>query len=54
MVWAIAGGIEGNLAAYEALVKDLKRQKVDAFFILGDVVGPTADSEALVDRIDFA
>ena len=51
MVWAIAGGIEGNLAAYEALVADLKRQKVHEFFILGDVVGPTADSEALVDRI---
>lgn len=51
MVWAIASGIEGNLAAYEAVLEDIKRQKVEEFFILGDVVGPTAESEALVDRI---
>jgi hypothetical protein len=51
MVWAIASGIEGNLAAYEAVLADIKRQKVDEFFIIGDVVGPTADSEAVVDRI---
>ena len=51
MVWAIASGIEGNLVAYEALLADINRQKVDEFFILGDVVGPTAESEALVDRI---
>ncbi len=51
MVWAIACGIEGNLVAYEAVLADLKRQTVEEFFILGDVVGPTAQSEALVDRI---
>ena len=51
MVWAIASGIEGNLAAYEAVIADIKKQKVDEFFILGDIVGPTADSEAVVDRI---
>lgn len=51
MLWAIASGIEGNLAAYEAVMADLRRQKIDEFFILGDVVGPTAESEAVVDRI---
>ena len=51
MVWAIASGIEGNLAAYEAVLADIKKQKVDEFFILGDIVGPTVDSEAVVDRI---
>ena len=51
MYWAIASGIEGNLAAYEAVLADLKKQDVDEFFIIGDVVGPVAESEALVDRI---
>jgi hypothetical protein len=51
MVWAIASGIEGNLAAYEAVLADINRQNVEEFFILGDVVGPTAESEAVVDRI---
>ncbi len=51
MVWAIACGIEGNLVAYEAVLADLKRQTIEDFFILGDVVGPTTQSEALVDRI---
>jgi hypothetical protein len=51
MRWAIASGIEGNLAAYEAVLTDLNRQQVDEFFILGDVVGPTPESEAVVDRI---
>ncbi len=51
MMWAIASGIEGNLSAYEAVIADINRQNVDEFFIIGDVVGPTADSEAVVDRI---
>ena len=51
MVWAIASGIEGNLAAYNAVLADLEKQRVDEFFILGDIVGPTSDSEAVVDRI---
>jgi hypothetical protein len=51
MYWAIVSGIEGNLAAYEAVMDDIQRHPVDEFFILGDIVGPRADSEALVDRI---
>ncbi len=51
MVWAIVSGIEGNLSAYEAVLDDIKHQNVEEFFILGDVVGPTAESEAVVDRI---
>ena len=27
-MWAILSGIEGNLAAYEAVLADLKRQRV--------------------------
>jgi hypothetical protein len=27
-MWAILSGIEGNIAAYEAVLADLKRQRV--------------------------
>jgi hypothetical protein len=49
-MWAIASGIEGNLAAYEAVVADLKksRQDVENFYLLGDIIGPTAESNRLV------
>jgi hypothetical protein len=52
-MWAIASGIEGNLAAYEAVVADLKksRQEVENFYLLGDIIGPTAESNRLVERI---
>ena len=50
MVWAIASGIEGNLSAYNAVLADLKKQRVDEFFILGDIVGPTSDSEAVLPK----
>lgn len=41
MKWAILSGIEGNLAAYEAVLKDLHRlpQPVTDLYILGDVIG---------------
>ncbi|TAF68491.1 MAG: metallophosphatase family protein, partial [Oscillatoriales cyanobacterium] len=40
--WAILTGIEGNLAAYEAVLADIKRLRirVDELYILGDLVGP--------------
>ncbi|MBP5973486.1 metallophosphatase [Brasilonema sp. CT11] len=51
--WAILSGIEGNLAAYEAVMADIKRQSrfVEALYILGDLVGPTKESEQLVERV---
>jgi hypothetical protein len=51
--WAILSGIEGNLAAYEAVLSDLKRQRlpVSELYILGDLIGPTPDSETLVKRV---
>ncbi|MBE9062615.1 metallophosphatase [cf. Phormidesmis sp. LEGE 11477] len=41
MKWAILSGIEGNLTAYEAVLKDLRqlRQPVTELYILGDVIG---------------
>jgi hypothetical protein len=51
-MWAILSGIEGNLAAYEAVIADIKRQRlVEALYILGDLVGPTPESEKLVERV---
>jgi hypothetical protein len=52
-MWAIASGIEGNLAAYEAVVADLKRsrQEVENFYLLGDIIGPKIESNRLVKRI---
>ncbi|MEP0896760.1 metallophosphatase [Leptolyngbya boryana CZ1] len=49
--WAILSGIEGNLAAYEAVLKDIQRQRVDALFVLGDVISPRADNEKLINRL---
>jgi hypothetical protein len=53
MYWAIASGIEGNLPAYEALLKDLRQSQVDVdeLFLIGDVIGPHRDSAKLIDRI---
>lgn len=52
-MWAIASGIEGNLAAYEAVMADLRksRQKVENFYLLGDIIGPTDQNNQLVKRI---
>ncbi len=52
-MWAIASGIEGNLAAYEAVVADLRksRQEVENFYLIGDIIGPRVESNQLVNRI---
>ena len=46
MKWAILSGIEGNLAAYEAVMADIKRQSrdIEALYILGDAIEPTPTS----------
>jgi len=51
--WVILSGIEGNLAAYEAVQADIKhRQKwVENIYILGDFIGLTPESESVVQRI---
>ena len=38
-MWAILSGIEGNIAAYEAVLADIKRQRLplEAMYILGDL-----------------
>ncbi len=51
MHWAILSGIEGNLTAYEAVLRDLRRQRVTDLYVLGDVVGLGGDNEAVVARL---
>jgi hypothetical protein len=51
--WAILSGIEGNLAAYEAVLQDIRRQRglVTDLYVLGDVVGLNGDNEAVIERL---
>jgi hypothetical protein len=51
--WAILSGIEGNLAAYEAVLADIKRQRkpVEALYILDDVIAATSESTRVIQRI---
>ena len=53
MHWAILSGIEGNLAAYEAVLKDIHQQKhrVTDLFVLGDCVGLKGDNQAVLQRL---
>jgi hypothetical protein len=53
MYWAIAAGLEGNLAAYEAVLKDLRqsRLEIELLYLLGDVIGPRNDCARVLDRI---
>ncbi len=52
-MWAILSGIEGNFSAYQAVVKDIHRQKVavEEIYILGDVIGLSPDNEKVIDAI---
>ena len=52
-MWAVLSGIEGNIAAYEAVLADLNRQRVEveALYILGDIVAANPDSEKVIRRI---
>lgn len=53
-MWAILTGIEGNLAAYEAVLADLKDQpSVEELYILGDLIAANSESERVVQRIRY-
>jgi len=53
MQWAILSGIEGNLAAYESVLQDIRRQRssVTALYVLGDVIGLKGDNEGVIQRL---
>lgn len=48
---ALLADIHGNLAALEAVIEELSRQKVDRVFVLGDVVVGGPDSLACWERV---
>ena len=43
MKYALLSDIHSNLEAFQAVVKDLTKEKVDDVFFLGDIVGYGAD-----------
>jgi hypothetical protein len=49
-MWAILSGIEGNLAAYQAVLRDIRRQRptVESLYILGDVIGLHPQNEQVL------
>jgi hypothetical protein len=51
--WAILSGIAGNLAAYKAVLADIKRQRhpVEELYVLGDVIAPIAASVEVIQRL---
>ena len=50
--WALVSGLQGDLDLYEQIQKDLKRQRgVANLFVLGDLIGPQRNSNALLQRL---
>lgn len=50
--WALVSGLRGDLALYERIQSDLRRQRgVCSLFILGDLIGPHHDCNALLKRL---
>ncbi len=52
-MWAILSGIEGNLTAFEAVLRDIEHLSVnvDSLYILGDCVGLHPETAKLIDRL---
>ena len=50
--WALISGLRGDLEAYEAIQTDLRHtRRVDTLFVLGDVISPERDCNALLERL---
>ena len=50
--WALVSGLCGDLDLYEKIQADLKRKRGMAhLFVLGDMVGPYRDCNALLSRL---
>lgn len=50
--WALVSGLQGDLALYEAIQRDLRQlARVDTLFVLGDLIGPDRDANALLARL---
>jgi len=50
--WALVSGLRGDLETYDLIQRDLKKTRgVTALFVLGDLVGPERNCDALLDRL---
>jgi hypothetical protein len=50
--WALISGLRGDLEAYEAIQAELRHtRRVGTLFVLGDVIGPERDCNALLKRL---
>jgi hypothetical protein len=50
-MWAILSGIEGNFAAYQAVLKDLSAQPISDLYILGDSISLHPDSHRVIEAL---
>ena len=50
-MWALLSGLRGDLAVYAAVQAELRRQRVDTLFVLGDLIGPEREANALLERL---
>jgi hypothetical protein len=50
--WALISGLRGDLEAYESIQAELRHtRRVDTLFVLGDVIGPERECNALLNRL---
>lgn len=50
-MWAILSGIEGNYAAYQAVLKDCFNQSISDIYLLGDIIGLNPGNDRVVEAI---
>ncbi|MGB1000536.1 MAG: phosphoesterase, partial [Prochlorococcaceae cyanobacterium] len=50
--WALISGLKGDLELYEQIQRDLQATRgVNTLFVLGDVISPDRNCDALWDRL---
>mgnify|MGYP003305857920 FL=1 len=50
--WALISGLKGDLDTYELIQKDLKKTPGNiTLFVLGDMIGPSKNCNALLNRL---
>ncbi|MCK5739617.1 metallophosphoesterase, partial [bacterium] len=58
MKWAIISDVHANLAAFEAVLKAIEKEKPDKMLMLGDVVGYGPDPDACIrlatENVDYS
>ena len=50
--WALVSGLRGDLEVYNLIQRDLKKTRgVETLFVLGDLIGPDRNCNALLNRL---